>query len=210
MHGAPHRAPAPSAVEATPQTLAQPSVGVGAKSVPIASATTAPPAAPVWSVDKAASRLTFRASLGGEPVDGVFKSWDAQIAFDPKNLKASHAMLAVETASALTGEPTRDELLPTANWLWTRRYPKATLVTRSISQTGPGHYQASADIHIRGLVRRVTVPFTVAVSHDVGRMQASITLDRNVFSIGQVPGMPLTALAPEVTLNLRLTAHKEH
>ena len=168
----------------------------------------APAAAPVWSIDKAASRLTFRASLGGQPVDGVFKDWDAQIAFDPKNLKASHAMIAVQTASALTGEPNRDELLPTPNWLSTRKFPKAALVTRSIVQTGPGKYEASADLKVRGLTHRVVAPFTLSVVHDVGRMQATITLDRTVFSIGEIPGMPLTALAPDVQLNLRLVARK--
>ena len=169
-----------------------------------------PAAAPVWSIDKPASRLSFRARLGGLPVDGVFKTWDAQIAFDPKNLRASHAMVAVDTASALTGEPTRDALLPTVNWLSTRRYPKATLVSRSIVQTGPGRYTASCDLRLRGQSRRISVPFTLTVVRDVGRMQATLALDRRSFGVGQVPGMPLTSLAPQVQIYLRLVAKKGH
>ena len=169
-----------------------------------------PPAAPVWTVDKAASRLTFRASLGGQPVDGVFRNWDAQIAFDPKNLKASHAMIVVETSSALTGEPNRDELLPTPNWLSTRRYPKATLVTRSITESAPGLYRAVSDLKVRGVTVKMTAPFTLTIAHDVARMQCVIDVDRHAFAVGEVPGMPLAALAPDVQVRLRLVARKDH
>ena len=59
-------------------------------------------AASVWTVDKAASRLTFRAVMNGQPFDGVFRVWDAQIAFDPHNLATSRATITVDTTSALT------------------------------------------------------------------------------------------------------------
>jgi polyisoprenoid-binding protein YceI len=169
-----------------------------------------PPAAPVWVVDKAASRVGFQATLGGQTVDGVFKSWDAQIAFDPKNLKASHALITVETASAMTGQPTRDELLPTAPWLNTRNFPKAVLVSRSIAQASPGHYVAAADLKLKGVTKRVSIPFTVNVSQTTGHMIAAMMLDRRAFGIGQVPGMPLTSLSPSVKVSLRLTAKRDH
>ncbi len=77
------------------------------------SAAAAAPAAPVWSVDRAASRLSFHAVLAGQLIDGVF---------------------SLNTASAITGQPLDDEVLPTAGWLWTRRFPKAQLVTQAITQ----------------------------------------------------------------------------
>lgn len=169
-----------------------------------------PPAAPVWIVDKAASRIGFQATLGGQAVDGVFKRWDAQIAFDPKNLKASHALISVDTPSALTGQPTRDALLPTTAWLATRRFPKATLMTRAITQIGQGRYVASADLKLRGVTRRVTVPFTLTLSQATGHMLASMMLDRTSFGVGQVPGMRLTSLSPMVRVTMRLTAKREH
>ncbi len=177
---------------------------------PVAPRPEPPPAAPVWIVDKAASRIGFQATLGGQAVDGVFKSWDAQIAFDPKNLKASHALISVETSSAMTGQPTRDALLPTPAWLSTHKFPKATLISRSISQIGPGRYLATADLKLRGVTRRVSVPFTVTISQAAGRMLASMMIDRTTFGIGQVPGMRLTSLSPMVKVTMRLTAKREH
>ncbi len=199
---------------AAPQPpAAYPAGRVPSRSVParpVAQRPEPPPAAPVWIVDKAASRIGFQATLGGQAVDGVFKSWDAQIAFDPKNLKASHALISVETASAMTGQPTRDALLPAPAWLSTHKFPKATLISRSISQTGPGRYLATADLKLRGVTRRVSIPFTVTLSQATGRMLASMMLDRTTFGIGQVPGMRLTSLSPMVKVTMRLTAKKEH
>jgi polyisoprenoid-binding protein YceI len=174
------------------------------------SATAAPaPAAPVWSVDRAASRLSFRAVLAGQPIDGVFKSWDAEIAFDPQNLSASHAVISVNTASAITGQPSRDQVLPTGGWLWTRRFPKAQLVTHAIAQTGPNRYVASAALTIRGVSRPVNVPFTAIVGKgDTGRMQAVLTIDRNLFGIGQADGRSATIAGPTVVLTMHITAKK--
>jgi polyisoprenoid-binding protein YceI len=167
------------------------------------------PAAPVWSVDRAASRLSFRATLAGQPIDGVFKSWDAEIAFDPQNLSASRAVISVNTASAITGQPARDQALPTGGWLWTRRFPKAQLVTRTIVQTGPNRYLARGALTIRGVSRAVSVPFTAIVGRgDVGRMKAALTVDRNLFGIGQINGRPVAAAGPTVVLIMQLTAKK--
>jgi len=174
------------------------------------SAAAAPaPAAPVWSIDRAASRLSFRAVVAGQPLDGVFKSWDAEIAFDPQNLRASRAVIWVNTASAITGQPARDQALPTASWLWTRRFPKAQLVTRAIVQTGPSRYVARAALTIRGVSRLVSVPFTATIGKgDTGRMLATLTIDRNLFGVGQVDGRPTPSAGPNVVLMMHLTARK--
>ncbi len=171
--------------------------------------TTAPAkAAPVWTVDKAASRLTFRAVMNGQPFDGVFRTWDAQIAFDPHNLATSRATLTVDTTSALTGQPIKDAALPNSEWLASAAFPQATLVTRTITQVAPGRYQATADVHIRGVAWRTTVPFTVAISHDEGRMQSTVSLDRRTFGIGEGPFRSPAPVDPEVQVSLRLVAKK--
>ncbi len=203
----------PSAGPATARPKPAPSVAPVSAPLPMSvkhtARTTAPAkAAPVWTVDKAASRLTFRATMNGQPFDGVFRTWDAQIAFDPHNLATSRATLTVDTTSALTGQPIKDAALPNSEWLSTTAFPQATLVTRAITQLGPGRYQATADVHIRGVAWRTTVPFTVTISHDEGRMQATLTLDRRTFGIGEGPFRSPAPVDPQVQVSLRLTAKK--
>ncbi len=213
------RAPATPTAAAPPAASPATAKPGGAKPVtqPPASATpikhsarTSSPAkaAPVWTVDKAASRLTFRAVMNGQPFDGVFRTWDAQIAFDPKNLATSRATITVDTTSALTGQPIKDAALPNSEWLSSAAFPQATLVTRAITQTGPGRYQATADVHIRGVAWRATAPFTVSISHDEGRMQSTVTLDRRTFGIGEGPFRSPAPVDPQVQVSLRLIAKK--
>jgi polyisoprenoid-binding protein YceI len=165
-------------------------------------------AAPVWTVDKAASRLSFRAVMNGTPFDGVVRAWDATIAFDPRNLSGSHATVTVDTTSALTGQPIKDQALPNSEWLATDTYPQATLVTRSITQTGPGRYQATADVKIRGVAWRTVVPFAVSISHDTGHMDATMTLDRRTFGIGEGPFRSPAPVEPSVQVIMKLVAKR--
>jgi polyisoprenoid-binding protein YceI len=169
--------------------------------------TTISPAAS-WIVDKAASRLTFKGLMDAAPFDGVFRSWAAKIAFDPKNLKGSKAVITVDTESALTGQPIKDQALPNAEWLNISRYPQAVLVTRAITEVSPGRYQAVADVKIRGFAHRTTVPFTVSITRDAGRMDATLTLDRRDFHIGEGPWQSPPPVAPAFQVTMRLVAKR--
>ncbi len=166
------------------------------------------PAVPVWIVDKVASRLTFRSSVSGQTFDGVFKAWDAQIAFDPKNLRASHATVTVNIPSVVTGDPTRDQMLPTPDWFAAQKFPQATFVSTQITQTGPDRYQAVGDLRIRGVVRQVTLPFTLSIIKDMAAMDGALTIDRRAFGIGQGQFASPDTVAANVSVMVKLSARK--
>ena len=166
------------------------------------------PAAPIWAVDKAASRLTFRGAVSGQTFDGVFKKWDAQIAFDPANLKASHAAVTIDIGSVVTGDPTRDQMLPTPDWFASQKFPQAAFVTTAITQTGPGRYLATGDLRIRGAVRHVAMPFTLAIVKDVANMDGALTIDRRQFGVGQGQFSTPDTVAANVAIMVKLTAKK--
>lgn len=168
----------------------------------------APAAAQVWTVDKAASRLTFRASANGVAFDGVFKTWDAQIAFDPKNLKASHATVTVSTASAVTGDPTRDQMLPTPDWFNVPKFAKATFVTSSITQASPDHYVANGVLTLHGVSRPVALPFTLTIAKDTAKMDGTTTIDRTQFGLGQGQAGGTETVAAQVSIGVKLMAKK--
>jgi polyisoprenoid-binding protein YceI len=167
-------------------------------------------AAPIWVVDKAASRLTFRGAVSGQNFDGVFKKWDAQIAFDPKNLKASHVAVTIDMPSVVTGDPTRDQMLPSGDWFSVQRFPKASFVSAAITPVGPGRYQAIGDLSIKGQTRRVVLPFTLAMDKDVAHMDGVATIDRRQFAIGQGQFAGIDTVAAPVQIMVRLTARSPH
>ena len=53
-------------------------------------------APPSWTVDKAASRLTFTSAVSGQAFTGRFARWDAAIHFDPKDLAHSDVAATIE------------------------------------------------------------------------------------------------------------------
>ena len=166
----------------------------------------AAPTTPVWSVDKAASRLAFKGQVNGQSFDGVFKKWDAEIAFDPKTLKGSRIAVGIDMPSAVTGDPTRDQMLPTGDWFAAQRFPKAQFVSTQVTPAGPGRYQAVGDLTLKGQTRRVTLPFTLQIAKNVAHMEGGLAIDRRQFGIGQGQFAGADTVAAEVQILVRLTA----
>jgi polyisoprenoid-binding protein YceI len=164
--------------------------------------------APTWIVDPANSKLGFRGAMNGDAFTGVFHRWSAQIAFDPKNLAGSKAVVSVDVASAATGDADRDQAMPTADWFSAKTQPKAAFVTTAFKDLGGGKYQASGDLTIRGAKKPVVLPFTLAISGDTARMNGSLVLNRTAFGIGQGQWKTGDVVATEVTVNIALTAHR--
>jgi polyisoprenoid-binding protein YceI len=170
----------------------------------------APAAAPVWTVDKAASLITFKATANNVGFDGRIKTWDAQIAFDPKNLKASHAMVTLVMSSVVTGDPTRDQMLPTGDWFDVGKFGKATFDSSNIVQTSPDHYVANGTLTLHGVKRPVALPFTLTIAKDNAKMDGAVTLNRMDFGVGKGQAGGPETVAPQVAVSVRLVAHKGH
>jgi len=142
-------------------------------------------AAPAWTVDKAASHIGFKSSFGGQAVEGTFRRWDAQIQFDPKALMASRVLVTVDVASAATGDASKDEALPTADWFDAARFPRATFAASSFKDLGGGRYQAIGILTLKGVARPVVLPFSLAITGAKARMNGQVALNRSVFGVGK-------------------------
>ena len=161
-----------------------------------------------WTVDKAASRVGFEAAMNGEGFTGTFKRYDAQINFDPKDLKGSKAVVSIDMTSAFTNEQTRDESLPTADWFNADKFPRATFVTKGFTALGGGKYQAAGDLTLKGVSKPIVLPFTLVISGDTAKMTSAIIVNRLVFGVGQGQWKTEEAIPARVTVRIALTAKK--
>jgi polyisoprenoid-binding protein YceI len=166
--------------------------------------------ASAWTVDMANSHLGFRGAMNGDAFNGSFRRWSAEIAFDPKNLAASKAVVSVDMTSGTTGDADRDQALPSPDWLSAKTQPRATFTTTAFKDLGGGKYQAAGDLTIRGVKRPIVLPFTLAISGDTAKMNGSVVLNRTAFGIGQGQWKTGDVVATEVTVNVALTAHRAH
>jgi polyisoprenoid-binding protein YceI len=167
-------------------------------------------AAPVhWTVDPG-SKLMFQGRVNGDAFTGTFRRWSANIAFDPKALAGSKAVVAVDVTSAVTGDADRDQALPGNDWFAAQRFPQAVFTTASIKDLGGGRYQASGDLVIRGVHKPIVLPFTLAITGDTARMNGQLVLSRTAFGIGQGQWSTPDVVDTKVVVVVQLTAHRAH
>ena len=170
---------------------------------------TSPPAmAQDWAVDRSASRLAFQSSFRGVAFQGVFRRWDAKIRFDPRNLTAARAVVLIDVATAVTGNPMRDEALPSIDWFAADRFPQARFETRRFIARGKDRYEAIGALTLRGVRRPAVLPFTLRITGGLARMEGRLVIDRSLFGVGKGQWSEGKVIPKAVAINVRLIARR--
>jgi cytochrome b561 len=138
-----------------------------------------------WAVDPGKSALGFTASVSGANFEGKFKSWQAEISFDPANPAAGHAKVTIDMASAVTGDRQRDSALPDADWFAVKKNPQAVFEATSFTAKGGNQYEANGTLTIRGVAKPVTMPFTLDISGADAHAKGKLDIVRTDFGVGQ-------------------------
>jgi polyisoprenoid-binding protein YceI len=163
---------------------------------------------PAWVVDKSASVVRFSSSMAGEAFSGAFRRWDADIRFDPSNLADSSVTATIDVASAATGNPDRDQALPTDTFLDAPAFPRATFVAHGFTALGPGRYQASGVLTLRGVSKPLVLPFTLAIQGAQARMAGQVAINRLAFGVGQGEFKATSAIPAAVTVSVAILARR--
>jgi len=164
--------------------------------------------APAWTVDRAASKVTFASSFDGGAFTGQFRGWNAAIRFDPANLAGSSVTATFDMGSAETGDATRDQALLEPDWFSARAFPKATFAATSFKALGGGKYLATGALTVRGVTKPLTLPFTLVITGDTARMTSSVGINRLAFGVGQGDWKTTEVVPGTVTVNINLTAKR--
>src|SRR6267378_2165056 len=144
----------------------------------------APAQAAQWQVDAAKSKLGFVLTWDREPFRAAFKKWSASIDFDPADLAHAKAEVTIDIASLASEDPKNDRYRNGPNGLDAMHFPQARFVTKSIREVAPNHYEATADLSIRGITKEVTLPFTLTIAGVAAHMTGELTLSRVDFGVG--------------------------
>ena len=95
-------------------------------------ASTALPACAQQKLLPAQSEIAFTSKQMGVPVDGKFKKFDAQVAFDPKKPEVAKIGFTVDLGSASLGSSETEAELAKADWFNTKLFPQATFQSSSV------------------------------------------------------------------------------
>jgi polyisoprenoid-binding protein YceI len=168
-----------------------------------------PATAAHWTVDAAKSKLGFTVSWSGHPFDATFKSWKANIEFDPNDLAHSSADATIDMASETSGDEETDDGVKGAQGFQTAQFATARFQTASIAHKSGNDYVARGKLTIRGVAKPVTLPFTLVISGDSAHMTGTAVVSRMDFGVGQGGDFSKPApVAYQVTIKVDLTAAK--
>jgi len=154
--------------------------------------------------DKTASRIRFTAMQQDVAVDGEFRQFSADVDFDPARPGAGRVNLVIDVASVATGNGEADAMLRGKDFFDAAHYPQATFVARAISPAGPGHFQASGQLTLKGRSRDIVVPFAAAGDQGGLRIDGTVPVSRLAYRIGEGEWADTGTLADLVPIRFSL------
>lgn len=162
--------------------------------------------APLWSVDPAASALSFGGSYVMGQYQATFENWSATIAFDPDNLAGSAIRAVVDVTSARSGSAQTDGAMQNAEYFAAAEHPTAVFEATEIrAGEGPGAYVADGTLSLRGVEAPLSLPFSLEIDGDRATAAATIEIQRLDFGVGPAVGGD-AGVAPGVTIEIEIEA----
>jgi polyisoprenoid-binding protein YceI len=161
--------------------------------------------APAQKVIVAQSEIAFTSKQMGVPVDGKFRKWDAQMAFDPKKPEAGKVSFTIDTGSAGFGSPETDAEVPKAEWFNVAKFPQATFQSSAMKGLGGGKFEVAGKLAIKGSTRDVVVPVALAQSGGMTTATGAFTIKRLDFKIGDGEWADTSMVANDVQVKFKLT-----
>jgi len=151
----------------------------------------------------AQSEIAFTSRQMGVPVDGRFKSFNAQVAFDPAKLASSQISFTVDTGSADISREANAEL-PKPVWFNVAAFPKATFTSSSFKRIDATRYEVAGKLSIKGVSSDVVVPVTLAQNGATTVASGAFPIRRLSFRIGEKEWADTSMVADEVQVKFRI------
>jgi polyisoprenoid-binding protein YceI len=152
----------------------------------------------------AQSDISFTSKQMGVPVDGKFKKFDAQIAFDPKKPEAGNIAFSIDLSSAQIGDSETMAELAKPVWFDSKRVPQATFQSAGVKAAGPGKFDVTGKLTIKGNVRDVVVPVTLTQAAGTTTAAGAFVIKRLEFKIGEGDWADTSMVANDVQVKFKL------
>ena len=152
----------------------------------------------------AQSEISFTFKQMGVPLEGHFKKFDAQIAFDPAKPATGKVAFTVDIASTSLGNAESDAELPKATWFNTAKFPQATFQSSSIKALGGGKFEVAGKLGIKGNQRDVLIPLTLTQAGATTTASGVFPIKRLAFKIGENEWADTSMVADDVQVKFKI------
>ena len=152
----------------------------------------------------AQSEISFVSRQMGVPVSGSFRSFDAQVRFDPAHPQTGQFTIGVDLGSVQlpTNDATQEIVRPT--WFDAARYPRAVFESSSVRVLERGRYEVQGRLSIKGHAQDVVVPVALEQAAGLTVASGALVVHRLAFEIGDGEWADTSLVADEVQIRFRL------
>lgn len=152
------------------------------------------------------SRLAFTYKQMGVPMQGGFKRFAAQLAFDPAKPETGRFSLNLDAASIDAGYPEANAEVVGKDWFNVKAFPQAGFVSSGVRALGGNRYEARGTLTIKGKARPVTAPFTLRADKSGASLDGAFVLKRLDHGIGEGSWGDPSVVADEVQIQFSIAA----
>jgi cytochrome b561/polyisoprenoid-binding protein YceI len=160
-----------------------------------------------WAV-RSGSTVSFHSAWSQGPIDGAFRTWTADIVFDPAALDRSEVTVAIDMASVTAKASDQESALPNDDWLAAAVHPKAIFHATKFRARSKDRYTATGTLTLRGVTRPQSLDFTLTIARDVATMAGKATIDRTVFGVGGGEWASTADVPANVTVQIAIKADR--
>jgi polyisoprenoid-binding protein YceI len=165
--------------------------------------------APQWQIIRDDSTISFTGTQNNAPVTGEFKSFDAKIHFDEKNLKESHVSFTVDMNSIKGSFAELASMLKASDWFDTSSFPTARFTSTTFTHQEGNQYQVLGELEIRDKKAPITLFITVDQNTPTTLLvKGETTIKRTIFGVGQGDWSDTKEVKDDVKVNFNLDLKK--
>jgi len=152
----------------------------------------------------AQSEIAFTSRQMGVPVQGRFRSFEADVDFDPAHPEGARIALRIPLSSAAIGTAETEAELAKPGWFDTRRFPVAAFAASAVRPAGPGRFDVAGRLTLKGSTRDLVVPLTLQQAGALTTASGIFVLRRSDWRIGDGDWSDTSLVADEVQVRFKL------
>ena len=136
-------------------------------------------------------------------LDGSVSGLKGKMAFDPKNLSATVMDVTLDLSTIKTGIAKRDKDIKTEKvWFDIAKYPVIAFKSNTVSKSATG-YLADGMLTMKGVSKKVQIPFIYNETATGGTFSGSLKLDRLDYGVGKSSIMVKDSVEVTITVPVK-------
>lgn len=145
----------------------------------------------------------YSVKFSGKGVNGIFKTFTADINFDETKLTTSSILVTIDVASLNTGNAVQNRHSVGPEWFDATKYPKIKFTSSSIEKSAGG-YIVKGKMEVKGKIKDVAIPFNFAKSGATGEFTSTFTIKRSDYGVGAAS----TDVSDEIKVEVKVPVTK--